>query len=89
VWIRAADDSALLRASVGSVVAFEVDGYDDVGLFGWSVLVRGVAEEVSQSCRLEIARSLWVDAWPLGERAERYIVIPTTIISGRRYDRVA
>jgi uncharacterized protein len=87
VWLRAAGESVLHRASVGSVVAFEVDGYDDVGSFGWSVLARGVAEEVDDPCELEMARERWVEAWPLGERADRFIVVPTTLLTGWRYPR--
>ncbi len=89
VWLRAAGEGVLHRASVGSVVAFEVDGFDDVGSFGWSVLVRGVAEEASDPRELEAARLRWGDAWPLGERADRYIVVPTTLLTGWRYVRFA
>ena len=89
VWFRAPSDGTLLRASVGSVVAFEADGYDDTGSFGWSVLVRGVANEVSDPRKLETVKSRFVDAWPLVEHADRYIVLPATMITGQRYARLA
>jgi hypothetical protein len=89
VWFRAPSVGTLFAASVGSVIAFEADGYDDVGSFGWSVLVRGVADDVNDPTTLEEVRSRFVDAWPLGVDADRYIVIPATMLTGVRYDRVA
>lgn len=85
---RCAGTSRLFRASCGSVLAFEVDDYDVEGSFGWSVLVRGFSQEITDEEELEIVRSLWLQAWPLGERADRYIVLPLTIVSGRRFFRV-
>jgi nitroimidazol reductase NimA-like FMN-containing flavoprotein (pyridoxamine 5'-phosphate oxidase superfamily) len=85
VWFRAPSNGTHSRASVGSVVAFEADGYDDAGSFGWSVLVRGIADEVSDPHTLEEVRSRFVDAWPRGDDADRYIIVPTTMITGQRY----
>ena len=89
VCFRAPLDGTLLRASVGSVVAFEADGYDEPGLFGWSVLVRGLADEVTGPCELEVVRSRFVDAWPLVGPTDRYVVVPASMLTGRRYTRVA
>ena len=86
---RCAGPSRLFRASCGSVLAFEVDDYDLEGSFGWSVLVRGFAQEIVAGDELEIARSLWLEAWPLGERADRYIALPLTVISGMRFLRIS
>ena len=88
VLFRTSGDGELFGASVGEVVAFEVDGYDEAGLFGWSVLVRGVAIEMTDLAETELARKLWLEAWPLGERADRFVVVPTTEITGRRFARV-
>lgn len=85
---RCAGTSRLFRASHGSVLAFEVDDYDTEGSFGWSVLVRGFSQEITDEEELGIARSLWLEAWPLGERADRYIALPLTVVSGRRFLRV-
>jgi uncharacterized protein len=89
VWFRAPSEGTLLRASIGSVVAFEVDGYDDIGSFGWSVLVRGVASEIGDPRKLEAVKSHFVEAWPLDDHADRYIVVPATMLTGQRYARVA
>lgn len=85
VWFRASSSGTLLRASVGSVVAFEADGYEEIGLFGWSVLLRGVADEVRDPRKLEEVRLHFVEAWPLGEDADHYTVVPATMLSGQRY----
>jgi nitroimidazol reductase NimA-like FMN-containing flavoprotein (pyridoxamine 5'-phosphate oxidase superfamily) len=89
VWFRARSDGILLRAALGSVVAFEADGYEEVGAFGWSVLVRGVAEEIRDQRKLAVAKASFIDAWPRAEYADRFIVIPATMLSGQRYARLA
>lgn len=85
---RCAPASRLHRASVGTVLAFEIDDYEPHGSYGWSVLVRGFTQEIQDSEELEIARSLWLDAWPLGDRADRFLAIAISVVSGRRFVRV-
>jgi uncharacterized protein len=85
VYLRASSRSELYRACVGSVVAFEVDGYDQTTDSGWSVLVRGIVYELLSCKELEVARSLWQAAWPLSEDADRFLVLPVAVISGWRF----
>ena len=85
IWFRAASDGSLLRASNGSVVAFEVDGCDGSGPLEWSVLVQGIAEEVADPARLESVEAQWFAASPRRRGADRHLVLPITIISGSRY----
>jgi hypothetical protein len=87
VWFRASSISTLFRASVGSVVAFEADGCDDSGAFAWSVLVRGVVDDVSDSHKIEEVKSRFIDAWPLLGAADHYLAIPVTMLTGQRYDQ--
>ena len=75
----------LYRATVGLVVAFEVDENDSVGYLEWSVLVRGIAFDITEDAEFGLGRPLCFNLWPPGEQADRFIVIPTTIISGRRF----
>ena len=82
------ETSALFHAGVGSVVAFEVDSVDDAGHVEWSILARGIGLEVIEADELAIASSLWLKTWPRWKSAGRYIVIPTTMLSGRRLDLV-
>jgi nitroimidazol reductase NimA-like FMN-containing flavoprotein (pyridoxamine 5'-phosphate oxidase superfamily) len=89
ILIRAATGSDLLRASTDEVVAFEVDGPEQAGSYGWSVLVRGIAEEITDPKELELANELGLESWALRAQANRFLAIPTTMISGRRFLRVA
>jgi uncharacterized protein len=87
IVFRASGHSELFRASIGSVVAFEADGYDTGRGFGWSVLVRGMAVEVSDPTEIAIARAGWQEAWSLVDRADRLVEVPISIISGWRFTR--
>jgi hypothetical protein len=60
-------------------VAFEVDGASP----GWSVLVRGHAEELRDASLQVKARSLLGHDWPAGER-EQIVRIRAEQVTGRR-----
>lgn len=64
-------------------VAFEVDGIDDVNRTGWSVLVRGPAELISDADELTRLRRLPLVAWaPVAK--PHYIRIGSAGVTGRR-----
>jgi uncharacterized protein len=72
-------------ATAGAVVAFEADSYgtaDSPG--GWSVLVRGIAREVTDAAEIESARALPFDSWAWDGAADRYVRIEPTVVTGRR-----
>ena len=57
IVFRTAEGTKLFTVTIGSEVAFEVDGWDGTG--GWSVIARGAAEEVrgdSEICLLYTSR---------------------------------
>lgn len=85
LFLRASDKGKLFRACLGSVVAFETDGYDSSSDSGWSVLVRGVVSEVPRGNDLESARRLWREAWPLSEDADRFLMLPISDVCGWRF----
>ena len=59
VVFRTAPGSKLTAATRRSVVAFEADRHDPCGAWGWSVLVQGVAAEVTAATdRAEAALGL-------------------------------
>jgi nitroimidazol reductase NimA-like FMN-containing flavoprotein (pyridoxamine 5'-phosphate oxidase superfamily) len=72
-------------ATAGAVVAFEADS---VGTSeapgGWSVLVRGVAREITDPAEIEAARALPLESWAWDGVADRYVRIEPTVVSGRR-----
>ena len=76
----------ILRAAEHANVTFQVDEIDRRSRSGWSVLVRGQAEEVGDEHRSEIvARTLasGVEPWAPGDKGH-WIRVITHEISGRR-----
>ena len=76
----------ILRAAEHANVTFEIDEIDRRARRGWSVLVRGQAEEVGESHRAElVARTheAGVEPWAPGEKGHWLRIIPHEI-SGRR-----
>ena len=84
VAIRSDPGSKLTAADLGRV-AFEIDGIDEDGRRGWSVLVQGVGHDVTDALDevSELIRALPVDPWAPGEKAH-WIRIDATSVTGRR-----
>jgi len=85
VVFRTVPGTKLDAATAGAVVAFEADSYgtpDQPG--GWSVLVRGVARELTDPGDVEAARVLPLDSWAWDGAADRYVRIEPTVVTGRR-----
>ena len=72
--------------SAGPRVAFEIDGTDAQTWTGWSVLVRGRAEEVADLAELEQLRTSPPRPWAPGTK-EHYVRILPSHITGRRITR--
>jgi uncharacterized protein len=75
-----------LTAAGHASVTFEVDEIDRRTRTGWSVLVRGLAEEVTDAHRAELVertRASGVRPWAPGEHGRWMRIIPQGI-SGRR-----
>ena len=85
---RTAPGTKLGAALARSVVAFEVDAYHPAGEWGWSVLVQGVACEITDPDELAEVRALPLRPWALGERAARFVCVPLTFVSGRAFGRL-
>ena len=69
-------------ATRNAVVAFEADEIDATYHTGWSVLVTGMAREVTD--REEIARMQGLPLAPWTRSNGRFIAVSTEMISGRR-----
>jgi nitroimidazol reductase NimA-like FMN-containing flavoprotein (pyridoxamine 5'-phosphate oxidase superfamily) len=83
VVIRTDAGSKLAAALRGAPVALEVDGADENHQVGWSVVVRGRVEEVTDEDKLAELRKTPLLAWH--PRAKpRYIRINPSQVSGRR-----
>ena len=61
------DAGSKLDAAVrGDRLAFEIDGFDALEQTGWSVLVRGAAELVTDEAELGLLRSMPLVSWAPG-----------------------
>lgn len=87
VVFRTAKGTKLAAATAGHVVAFEADDYDEDGRTGWSVLVQGRAEELTDPSMLERARALGLEAWAMDGAADHLVAVRIDRISGRRFQR--
>ena len=68
----------------GHKVAVEIDGHDPGLRSGWSVLVLGVARDITDAADpdAERLRAVTVDSWAPGDRERSFAVLPLSI-SGR------
>lgn len=89
VVFRSAAGSKLTAAMRRSVVAFEADRRDPCGAWGWSVLVQGVASEVSDPALLAAARARLAPDLPfLDGEVARVIAVEIAFVSGRAFGPV-
>ena len=84
VVFRTAPASKLSAALEGAVVAFQVDRLDPVLQSGWSVLVRGRADVLSDPDDLIRAGRLGLRPTAPGERPF-FVRIRSEMVSGRRF----
>jgi nitroimidazol reductase NimA-like FMN-containing flavoprotein (pyridoxamine 5'-phosphate oxidase superfamily) len=79
IVFRTAPGTKLDAAVLKTKVAFEVDGASP----GWSVLVRGHAEEIRDPTQQQRGRHLLGNDWPAGER-DQLVRIRAEQVTGRR-----
>jgi uncharacterized protein len=83
ILIRTGVGTKLDAAVAEAVVAFEVDEIDPVAHTGWSVMVTGIARELTEPGELAAARTPPLARWAPGND-HRVIAISTELVSGRR-----
>ena len=72
IVFRTVPGTKLDTATAGMVVAFEGDHYGtEHDPWAWSVLVRGVAEVITDPDELQTARSLPLESWAFDGSADR------------------
>lgn len=83
IAFRTAPDGPL-SALDGQRVAIEIDGHDSATRSGWSVLVHGLARDVTAATdpAAIAARQLPVDSWA-SDRDQRIMVVVPLSITGR------
>lgn len=83
VVIRTAEGSKVAAAVRKARIAFEVDDFDADLHTGWSVLVKGVADELWERDDMELAQRLPLEPLAPGDK-EHFLVVLSTSITGRR-----
>jgi nitroimidazol reductase NimA-like FMN-containing flavoprotein (pyridoxamine 5'-phosphate oxidase superfamily) len=86
IVVRTGRGTKLDAATRNAVVAFEVDDLDFTDGTGWSVLVTGVARELTAPEDIATASASPPARWAPGPDG-RYIAISVDMISGRRIFR--
>jgi uncharacterized protein len=76
---------ALLRSAKA---AFEIDGTDPAGRVGWSVIIVGVTEEITNPVEMRRIERLGLEPWAPGHKGH-WIRIRANTVSGRRITLVA
>lgn len=82
--LLATDTSSKLTSDVqGQVVSVQADDFDLTSGTGWSVLVTGIAQQVTDPTEIDWARRR-IHAWVPGPQP-LLVKVPTSLISGRRF----
>lgn len=83
ILIRTGGGTKLDAATRNTVVAFEADDFDSIYHSGWSVVVTGVAREVTDPADRAALRHAPLTRWA-PQPDEHVIAISTELVSGRR-----
>jgi hypothetical protein len=83
VVFRTDPNSKLGRAVRSATAAFEIDGIDERGRTGWSLVGSGRAEEVVDGNELDELRQTPLLPWAPGDRPQ-YVRIRPELVTGRR-----
>jgi uncharacterized protein len=83
VVFRTTDGSKLRGVLHAGEAAFEIDGVDDGSRTGWSVIVHGVAEEVTDRAEMRHLDALGLTPWAPGPK-RHWVRIRARTVTGRR-----
>lgn len=83
VLIRSANGSKLHALLRSTHAAFEIDGTDATGHVGWSVIIVGVTEEITNAAEVQRIEGLGLESWAPSHQGH-WIRIRTNTVSGRR-----
>lgn len=83
VMFRTSDGSKLHALLKAGEAAFEIDGIDEGSRTGWSVIVRGYAERVTNPMEVRRLDDLRMIPWAPGEK-RHWVRIRARTVSGKR-----
>lgn len=84
VCFRSAVGAKLDAALEHTSVAFEIDGWDETVMSGWSVMVKGRLAEVGGAERIASLEQRGAASWLETDRPMRWVEVVAEEISGRR-----
>jgi uncharacterized protein len=87
VVFRSALGSRLLAALSSGPATFEIDGGDPVERTGWSIIIAGEGEEVTEPSEIERLEAFGLEPWAPGLKTH-WVRVRATSITGRRIARV-
>jgi uncharacterized protein len=83
VVFRTAAGSGFHALVQSAEATFEIDGIEEYARTGWSVIVSGVADEITKPNEISRLDGLALDSWAPGPKA-RWMRIRALTVSGRR-----
>lgn len=83
VLIHSAPGSKLHALLRSAKAAFEIDGIDPAGRGGWSVIIVGVCEEITDTTELRRIEGLGLEPWAPGHKGH-WIRVRANTVTGRR-----
>jgi transcriptional regulator with XRE-family HTH domain len=86
VIFRTAPSAGLLQSLGGGQLSFEVDQIDDALAEGWSVLISGEAEVITDPVERILSQALDIAPWAGGDRGVYVRIVPNEV-TGRRIRR--
>ena len=88
VLIRSAPGTKLHAVLRSPRAVFEIDGAHPDGRIGWSVIISGVADEITNAAELRRVEQLDLEPLAPGHKG-RWICIRTNTVSGRRIEFIS
>lgn len=86
IYFRTDPGTKLHAAATARTIAFEIDGFDEERQIGWSVLAVGPARWLARAQDIAKVRSLRLQPWAAGEKANVVRLSPVKI-TGRQLAR--
>jgi uncharacterized protein len=83
VVFRTADGSKFHAMLVNGNAAFEIDGIEHGSRTGWSVIIVGMTEEITNPSELRRLEHLELETWAPGQKAH-WMRIRASTVTGRR-----
>jgi nitroimidazol reductase NimA-like FMN-containing flavoprotein (pyridoxamine 5'-phosphate oxidase superfamily) len=83
IVFRTGAGTKLEAATRDAVVAFEADDIEPISHTGWSVLVTGIARELTDPAELDAATQANIPHWAPSDDG-RIVEVSTEMVSGRR-----